>query len=109
MSGCLDVIRWSYSLLGATSSLESSHVQMYKDVIATLLAALHSQNHMSQQAEQRLLSVLHSQLMGKLKEEHLAAQCKLETREQMEAEHRREAQEKARAEVLFQHSDEQVL
>uniref|UniRef100_A0A4W5N1I5 EvC ciliary complex subunit 2 n=1 Tax=Hucho hucho TaxID=62062 RepID=A0A4W5N1I5_9TELE len=106
------------SLLRATSSLESSRVQMYKDVIAALLAALRSQNHMSQQAEQRLLSVLHGQLMGmegKLKEEHLArmatlaAQCNLETREQMEAEHRREAQEKARAEVLFQHSDEQEL
>ncbi|CAB1354190.1 unnamed protein product [Coregonus sp. 'balchen'] len=106
------------SLLRATSSLESSRVQMYKDVIAALLAALRSQNHMSQQAEQRLLSVLHGQLMGmegKLKEEHmarmatLAAQCNLETREQMEAAHRREAQEKARAEVLFQHSDQQEL
>uniref|UniRef100_A0A674DY87 EvC ciliary complex subunit 2 n=1 Tax=Salmo trutta TaxID=8032 RepID=A0A674DY87_SALTR len=106
------------SLLRATSSLESSRVQMYKDVIAALLAVLRSQNHMSQQAEQRLLSVLHGQLMGmegKLKEEHLArmatlaAQCNLETREQMEAEHRREAQEKAQAEVLFQHSDEQEL
>ncbi|XP_045079741.1 limbin isoform X2 [Coregonus clupeaformis] len=106
------------SLLRATSSLESSRVQMYKDVIAALLAALCSQNHMSQQAEQRLLSVLHGQLMGmegKLKEEHvarmatLAAQCNLETREQMEAEHRREAQEKARAEVLFQHAGQQEL
>ncbi|KAK6320984.1 hypothetical protein J4Q44_G00079600 [Coregonus suidteri] len=106
------------SLLRATSSLESSRVQMYKDVIAALLAALRSQNHMSQQAEQRLLSVLHGQLMGmegKLKEEHvarmatLAAQCNLETREQMEAEHRREAQEKARAEVLFQHAGQQEL
>ncbi|XP_019911278.2 limbin [Esox lucius] len=106
------------SLLQATSSLESSRVQMYKDVIAALLASLRSQNHMSQQAEQRLLSVLHGQLMGmegKLKEEHvarmatLAAQCNLETREQMEAEHRREAQEKAQAEVLFRHADQQEL
>ncbi|KAL0977810.1 hypothetical protein UPYG_G00161490 [Umbra pygmaea] len=106
------------TLLRATSALESSRVQMYKDVIAALLAALRSQNHISQQAEQRLLSMLHGQLMGmegKLKEEHvarmatLAAQCNLETREQMEAEHRRETQEKAQAEVLFQHALQQEL
>ncbi|KAJ7999661.1 hypothetical protein DPEC_G00196720 [Dallia pectoralis] len=118
------------SLLQATSSLETSRVQMYKDVIAALLASLRSQNrmsrhaslrpqnHMSQHAEQRLLSVLHGQLMGmegKLKEEHvarmaaLAAQCNLETREQMEAEHRREAQEKAQLEGLFRHANQQEL
>ena len=68
--------------------------------------------------QQRLLNVLHGQLLGmegRLKEEQvarmaaLAGQCNLETREEMEAEHRREAAEKASAELLCQHADQQVL
>lgn len=38
----------------------------------------------------------------------LAGRCNLETREEMEAEHHREAAEKAQAELLCQHADQQV-
>ncbi|KAG9345493.1 hypothetical protein JZ751_008637 [Albula glossodonta] len=106
------------NLLRAAASLESIRVQIHKDVIAALLRGLRLRGLLSAQAERRLLSVLQGQLMGmegKLKEEHvarmaaLAAQCNMETRQEMEAEHRREAAEKERAGLLFQHADQQVL
>ncbi|KAG7461938.1 hypothetical protein MATL_G00196330 [Megalops atlanticus] len=106
------------NLLRAAASLESSRVQIHKDLMAALLRGLRLRGQVSAQAERRLLSVLHGQLMGmegKLKEEHvarmaaLAAQCNMETRQEMEAEHRREAAEKDRAELLFQHADQQVV
>ncbi|XP_046882400.1 limbin-like isoform X2 [Hypomesus transpacificus] len=102
------------SLLRATSSLETTRVQIYKDMIALLLGGLHSEGQTSSQSQQRLLSVLHGQLMGmegKLKEEHvarmaaLADQCNLETREEMEVERRLEAAEKAEAELLCRHAE----
>ncbi|XP_062312685.1 limbin-like isoform X1 [Osmerus eperlanus] len=103
------------SLLRTTSSLETARVQIYKDVIALLLDGLHSQGQTSSQSQQRLLSVLHGQLMGmegKLKEENvarmaaLADQCNLETREEMEVERRLEAAEKAEAELLCRHAED---
>lgn len=97
------------TLLRATSNLEATRVQIYKDVLSSLLGGLGSQ--------ERLLSVLHGQLLGmegRLKEQRaarmaaLAAQCNLETREEMEAEHHRQAAEKNMAELLCQHADQQV-
>ncbi|KAM4588126.1 limbin-like isoform 1-T1 [Odontesthes bonariensis] len=106
------------SLLHATSNLEATRIQIYKDVMSCLLGGLRSRGQASAQAQQRLLSVLHGQLLGmegRLKEERgarmaaLAGQCNLETREEMEAEHHREAAEKAHAELLCQHADQQEL
>ncbi|KAL3977978.1 catechol O-methyltransferase [Sarotherodon galilaeus] len=106
------------SLLHATNNLEAVRIQIYKDVMSSLLARLQSQGQASAQAQERLLSVLHGQLLGmegRLKEERgarmvaLAGQCNLETREEMEAEHCREAAEKAQAELLCQHADQQEL
>lgn len=105
------------TLLRATSNLEATRVQIYKDVLSSLLSGLGSRGQASVQAQERLLSVLHGQLLGmegRLKEQRaarmaaLAAQCNLETREEMEAEHHREAAEKATAELLCQHADQQV-
>ena len=105
------------TLLRATNNLEATRIQIYKDVISSLLGGLRSRGKASAQAQQRLLSVLHGQLLGmegRLKEERggrmaaLASQCNLETREEMEAEHRRETAEKAQAELLCQHADQQV-
>lgn len=106
------------TLLRATNNLETSRIQIYKDVMSSLLGGLRFRGQASAQAQQRLLSVLHGQLLGmegRLKEERgarmaaLAGQCNLETREEMEAEHRREAAEKAQAELLCQHADQQVI
>ncbi|XP_029006581.1 limbin-like isoform X2 [Betta splendens] len=106
------------TLLRATSNLETTRIQIYKDVMSSLLAGLKNQGQASSQAQQRLLSVLHGQLQGmegRLKEERgarmaaLAARCNLETREEMEAEHCRETAEKAQAELLCKHADQQAL
>ncbi|XP_034725088.1 limbin-like [Etheostoma cragini] len=106
------------TLLHATNNLEATRIQIYKDVMSSLLGGLRSRGQCSAQAQQRLLSVLHGQMLGmegRLKEERgarmaaLAGQCNLETREEMEAEHRREAAEKAQAELLCQHADQQEL
>ncbi|KAJ8390247.1 hypothetical protein AAFF_G00108160 [Aldrovandia affinis] len=106
------------NLLRAAAGLESVRLQIHKDAMAALLRGLRLRGLLSAQAERRLLSVLQGQLMGmegKLKEEHvarmaaLAAQCNMETRQEMEAEHRREAAEKDRAALLFQHADQQVV
>ncbi|MED6284253.1 hypothetical protein CHARACLAT_017386 [Characodon lateralis] len=106
------------SLLQASTNLEATRIQIYKDVMSCLLAGLRSQGHVSAQAQQRLLSVVHGQLLGmegRLKEERgarmaaLAGQCNLETHEEMEAEHRRQAAEKAQAERLCQHAAHQEL
>ncbi|XP_028262741.1 limbin-like isoform X2 [Parambassis ranga] len=106
------------TLLHATNNLEATRIQIYKDVMSSLLGGLRSQGQASAQPQQRLLSVLHGQLLGmegRLKEERgarmaaLAGQCNLETREEMETEHCREAAEKAQAEVLCQHADQQEV
>lgn len=105
------------TLLRASSNLELIRIQIYKDVMSCLLGGLQSERRTSIRAQERLLSVLHGQLLameGRLKEDRgarmaaLAGHCNLETREEMEAEHRREAAEKARAERLCQHADQQV-
>lgn len=105
------------TLLHATNNLEATRIQIYKDVMSIMLGGLRSGGQASGQTQQRLLSVLHGQLLGmegRLKEERaarmaaLAGQCNLETREEMEEEHRREAAEKAQAELLCQHADPQV-
>ncbi|XP_077582436.1 limbin-like isoform X1 [Stigmatopora nigra] len=106
------------TLLHATNSLETTRIQIYKDVLSVLLGGLHARGHVSNQAQQRLLSVIHGQLLGmegRLKEERgarmavLAGKCNQETREEMEAEHRKEALEKAHAELICQHADQQEL
>ncbi|XP_042367287.1 limbin-like isoform X2 [Plectropomus leopardus] len=106
------------TLLHATNNLEATRIKIYKDVMSSLLGGLRSRGQASAQAQQRLLSVLHGQMLGmegRLKEERgarmaaLAGRCNLETREEMEAEHRREAAEKAEAELLCQHADQQEL
>ncbi|XP_019942666.2 limbin [Paralichthys olivaceus] len=106
------------TLLHATNNLETARIQIYKDVISSLLGGLRARGQATAQAQQRLLSVLHGQLLGmegRLKEERgtrmaaLAGQCNLETREEMETEHRREAAEKAQAELLCQNADQQEV
>lgn len=106
------------TLLHASNNLEATRIQIYKDVISIMMGSVRSSGQASAQTQQRLLSVLHGQLLGmegRLKEERgarmaaLAGQCNLETREEMEAEHRREAAEKAQAELLCQHADQQVM
>lgn len=106
------------TLLRATSNLETTRIQIYKDVMSSLLGGLKAQGRASSQVQQRLLSVLHGQLQGmegRLKEERgarmaaLAGRCNLETREEMEAEHCREAAEKAQAELLCEHADQRVI
>lgn len=106
------------TLLRTTNNLEATRIQIYKDVMSSLLGGLRFRGQASAQAQQRLLSVLHGQLLGmegRLKEERgarmaaLAGRCNLETREEMEAKHHREAAEKAQAELLCQHADQQVI
>ncbi|XP_061544151.1 limbin-like isoform X3 [Phycodurus eques] len=106
------------TLLHATNNLEATRIQIYKDVLSVLLGGLRSCGQVSVQVQQRLLSVLHGQLLGmegRLKEERgvrmatLAGKCNLETREEMEAEHRREAAQKAHAELLCQHADQRCI
>ncbi|KAK5912822.1 hypothetical protein CesoFtcFv8_002659 [Champsocephalus esox] len=93
------------TLLHATKNLEATRIQIYKDVMSSLLGDLRSRGHTSAQAQQRLLSVLHGQMLGmegRLKEERgarlaaLNGRCNLESREEMEAEHRREAAERTK-------------
>ncbi|XP_061900388.1 limbin-like [Entelurus aequoreus] len=117
MNQALENIEMS-TLLHATNNLEATRIQIYKDVLSILLGGLRAHGLVSVQAQQRLLSVLHGQLLGmegRLKEERgarmavLAGQCNLETREEMEAEHRRQAAEKAQAELLCHHADQQEL
>lgn len=106
------------TLLRATNNLEVTRIQIYKDVMSSLLGGLMSRGHTSIQTQQRLLSVLDGQLLGmegRLKEERgarmaaLANRCNLESREEMEAEHHREAAEKAQAELLYKQADQQVI
>ncbi|KAK5872807.1 hypothetical protein PBY51_013469 [Eleginops maclovinus] len=106
------------TLLHATNNLEATRIQIYTDVMSSLLGDLRSRGLASAQAQQRLLSVLHGQMLGmegRLKEERgarMAAQngrCHLESQEEMEAEHHREAAEKNQAELLCQHADQQEL
>lgn len=106
------------TLLRATNSMEATRIQIYKDVMSSLLGGLPSRGHTSIQTQQRLLSVLYGQLLGmegRLKEERgarmaaLANQCNLESREEMEAEHHRETAEKAQAELLYKQADQQVI
>ncbi|XP_020503588.1 limbin isoform X2 [Labrus bergylta] len=106
------------TLLHATNNLENTRIQIYKDVMSSLLSSLRCKGQASTQAQQRLLSVLHGQLLGmegRLKEERgarmaaLAGRCNLETREEMEAEHCREAAEKTQAKLLCHHADQQEL
>ncbi|XP_030621235.1 limbin-like [Chanos chanos] len=115
MFQALDNLDMSTLLRGA-SALESCRVQMCKDVMGLLVGGVRGHGQLSAQAERRLLGVLEGQLQGmegKLKEEHvarmgaLAAQCNLESRDEMESKHHREAAEKAQAEVLFQHAEQQ--
>ncbi|KAG2466088.1 LBN protein, partial [Polypterus senegalus] len=105
------------SLLHTSAKLESYRVLIYKDLIAKLLRNLKITSEFSPAAEKRLKSVLNGQLMGmegKLKEEHvarmaaLAAEFNLETREEMEREHRKVAREKEKAEQLFKHMNQQM-
>uniref|UniRef100_G3P033 EvC ciliary complex subunit 2 n=1 Tax=Gasterosteus aculeatus aculeatus TaxID=481459 RepID=G3P033_GASAC len=106
------------TLLHATNNLEATRIQIYRDVMSSLLGSLRSRGQASAQAQQRLLSVLHGQMLGmegRLKEERgarmaaLAGRCNQETREEMEAEHRTEAAQKAQAELLCQHANQQEL
>ncbi|XP_026163796.1 limbin isoform X2 [Mastacembelus armatus] len=117
MSQALENLEMS-TLLRTTNNLEATRIQIYKDVMSSLLGGLRIRGQASTQAQQRLLSVLHGQLLGmegRLKEERgarmaaLAGRCNMETRGEMEAEHHREAAEKAQAELLCQHADQQEL
>ncbi|XP_056625571.1 limbin isoform X1 [Triplophysa dalaica] len=97
--------------------VEHTRVQMYEGLLVVLLRGVGSAGRLSPQAEQRVLGVVHGQIVGmegKVQEEHvarmetLAARCNLETQEEMESQQRAHASERSHAERLFhqtQHQD----
>ncbi|RVE72391.1 hypothetical protein OJAV_G00039950 [Oryzias javanicus] len=85
MDQALENIEMS-TLLRATSSLELIRIQIYKDVMSCLLGGLRSQGQTSRQAHQRLLSVLHGQLLGmegRLKEDRGARMAALAEQQEL--------------------------
>ncbi|XP_028809460.1 limbin-like isoform X2 [Denticeps clupeoides] len=106
------------NLLRSASAMEASRVQMYKDLIGALLSGVRARGQLAAPAERRLLGVLRGQLQGmegKLQEGHvgrmatLAAQCNLETQDEVEAQHCGQAAEKAQAKQLFQYAEHQEV
>lgn len=97
----------------AAVCVERVRVQMFKGLLSVLLAGVRAAGHLSDRGERRVLGVVHGQIVGmegKVQEEHvarmaaLAAQCNLETQEEMETQQRKHMSETAHAERLFQHA-----
>uniref|UniRef100_A0A8C1NK98 Limbin n=1 Tax=Cyprinus carpio TaxID=7962 RepID=A0A8C1NK98_CYPCA len=101
------------SVLRAAVWVERVRVQMFKGLLSVLLAGVRAAGHLSDPGERRVLGVINGQIVGmegKVQEEHmarmaaLAAQCNLETQEEMETQQRKHMSETAHAERLFQHA-----
>ncbi|XP_050984348.1 limbin isoform X2 [Labeo rohita] len=99
------------SLARAAVWVERVRVQMFKGLLSVLLAGVRAAGRVSDQGERRVLGVVHGQIVGmegKVQEEHvarmaaLAAQCNLETQEEMETQQRKQMSETSHAERLFQ-------
>ncbi|XP_058653672.1 limbin isoform X4 [Onychostoma macrolepis] len=100
-------------VLRAAVWVERVRVQMFKGLLSVLLAGVRAAGRLSDRGERRVLGVVHGQIVGmegKVQEEHvarmaaLAAQCNLETQEEMETQQRKHMSETAHAERLFQHA-----
>ncbi|XDV37891.1 hypothetical protein PO909_007417 [Leuciscus waleckii] len=107
MMEALDSLKVS-TLSRAAVALERVRVQVFKGLVSVLLAGV--------RAERRVLGVVHGQIVGmegKVQEDHmarmkaLAAQCNLETQEQIESLQRKHTSEAAHAERLLQHAPQQ--
>uniref|UniRef100_A0A9J8CPY5 Limbin n=1 Tax=Cyprinus carpio carpio TaxID=630221 RepID=A0A9J8CPY5_CYPCA len=101
------------SVLRAAVWVERVRVQMFKGLLSVLLAGVRAAGHLSDPGERRVLGVINGQIVGmegKVQEEHmarmaaLAAQCNLETQEEMETQQHKHMSETAHAERLFQHA-----
>ncbi|XP_052010344.1 limbin [Xyrauchen texanus] len=110
MIDALDSLHMS-TVLRSMVAVERVRVQLHEGVLGVLLGGV-----VSAQAQQRVLGVVRGQIVGmegKVQEEHvtrmttLAAQCSLETREEMQSQQRKHATETSRAERLFQHAQQQ--
>ncbi|XP_059403767.1 limbin-like [Carassius carassius] len=108
----LDSLQMS-SVLRAAVWVERVRVQMFKGLLSVLLAGVRAAGRLSDPGERRVLGVINGQIVGmegKVQEEHvarmaaLAAQCNLETQEEMETQQRKHMSETAHAEQLFQHA-----
>ncbi|XP_051715860.1 uncharacterized protein LOC127494192 isoform X2 [Ctenopharyngodon idella] len=115
MMQALDSLNVS-TLSRAAVALERVRVQMFKGLVSVLLAGVGAAGRLSVRAERRVLGVVHGQIVGmegKVQEEHvarmaaLAAQCNLETQEEMESLQRKHMSEAAHAERLLQHAPQQ--
>ncbi|XP_067314263.1 limbin isoform X2 [Pseudorasbora parva] len=124
MMQALDSLNMS-TLSRAAVALECVRVQMFKGLMSVLLAGLGlgraerrvlGTERRVLGAERRVLGALHGQVVGlegKVQEEHearmaaLAAQCNLETQQQMDSQHRRHMSEAAHAQHLLQHAPSQ--
>ncbi|XP_066499188.1 limbin isoform X2 [Hoplias malabaricus] len=104
----LDNLEMSTLLRGALA-VEHVRVQVVKGVFGVLLGSLGA-------AGRRVVTVLLGQVTGmegKLQEEQrarlatLAAQCTMETQQEMESQHHTHTTEKTQAERLFQHAEQQ--
>ncbi|ROL53576.1 Limbin [Anabarilius grahami] len=104
------------TLSRAAVALERVRVQMFKGLVSVLLAGVGAAGRLSVRAERRVLGVVHGQIVGmegKVQEEHvarmaaLAAQCNLETQEEMESLQHKHMSEAAHAERLLQHAPQQ--
>ncbi|XP_036445381.1 limbin isoform X2 [Colossoma macropomum] len=98
------------TLLRGALAVERVRVQVVKGVFGVLLGSLGA-------AGRRVVTVLLGQVTGmegKLQEEQgarlatLAAQCTMETQQEMEIQHHAHATEKTQAERLFQHAEQQL-
>ncbi|KAK2891417.1 hypothetical protein Q8A67_014060 [Cirrhinus molitorella] len=112
MIEALDSLQAS-SLARAAASVERVRVQMFKGLLSVLLAGVRAAGRLSDRGERRVLGVVHGQIVGmegKVQEEHvarmaaLAAQCNLETQEEMETQQRKHMSETSHAERLLQHT-----
>ncbi|XP_048044948.1 limbin isoform X2 [Megalobrama amblycephala] len=112
MMQALDSLNVS-TLSRAAVALERARVQMFKGLVSVLLAGVGAAGRLSVRAERRVLGVVHGQIVGmegKVQEEHvarmaaLAAQCNLETQEEMESLQHKHMSEAAHAERLLQHA-----
>ncbi|XP_051514392.1 limbin isoform X2 [Myxocyprinus asiaticus] len=110
MIHALDSLHMS-TVLRSMVAVERVRVQLHEGVLGVLLGGV-----VSAQAQQRVLGIVRGQIVGmegKVQEEHvthmttLAAQCNLETREEMQSQQRKHATEMSHAERLFQHAQQQ--
>ncbi|XP_043087270.1 limbin isoform X2 [Puntigrus tetrazona] len=100
-------------VLRAAVCVEQVRVQMFKGLLAVLLAGVRAAGRLSDRGERRVLGVINGQIVGmegKVQEEHvgrmaaLAARCNLETQEEMETQQHKHLSETTHTERLLQHA-----